>query len=62
MDPEMNMYQEARLEAYLRTTGGCALQEIVKGSIADLKKHTKDAPQSDDITVLSLRYFGKDGG
>ncbi len=62
MDPEMNMYEESRLEAYLRTTAGCALQEIVKGSIADLKKHTKDAPQSDDITVLSLRYFGKNGG
>jgi phosphoserine phosphatase RsbU/P len=59
MDPDMNMYEESRLEAYLRTTGGCALQEIVRGSIADLKKHTRDAPQSDDITVLSLRYFGK---
>ncbi len=61
MDAGMNMYQESRLEAYLRTAGGCALQEIVRGSIADLKKHTRDAPQSDDITVLSLRYFGKNG-
>jgi len=61
MDPEMNMYQEMRLEAYLRSTGGSALQEVVRGSIADLKKYTREAPQSDDITVLSLRYFGKNG-
>jgi phosphoserine phosphatase RsbU/P len=62
MDPEMNMYQESRLETYLRSTGGCGLQEMVRGSIADLKKHTREAPQSDDITVLSLRFFGKNGG
>jgi phosphoserine phosphatase RsbU/P len=61
MDPDMNMYEEARLESYLRLTGGSALADLVKGSIADLKKHTRDAPQSDDITVLSLRYIGKNG-
>jgi sigma-B regulation protein RsbU (phosphoserine phosphatase) len=61
MDPEMNMYHESRLESYLRSTGGSALQELVRGSIADLKKHTRDAAQSDDITVLSLRYFGRNG-
>lgn len=59
MDAADNMYEESRLEAYLRTTAGCSLQEIVRGSIADLKKHTHGAPQSDDITVLSLKYFGR---
>jgi len=33
----------------------------VQGSIADLKKHTRDASQSDDITVLTLRYAGRNG-
>jgi phosphoserine phosphatase RsbU/P len=61
MDTEMNQYQELRLESYLRSTGGKAVQEIVQGSIADLKKHTRGAPQSDDITVLSLRYAGRNG-
>ena len=61
MDSEMNQYQEARLESYLKSAGGSAIQEIVRGSIADLKKHTREAPQSDDITVLSLRYVGKNG-
>jgi sigma-B regulation protein RsbU (phosphoserine phosphatase) len=61
MDSDMNQYQESRLESYLRSAGGRAIQEIVRGSIADLKGHTREAPQSDDITVLSLRYLGKNG-
>ncbi len=61
MDSEMNQYKESRLESYLRSTSGKAIQEIVQGSIADLKKHTREAPQSDDITVLSLRYVGRNG-
>jgi len=61
MDSELNQYQEARLESYLRSTGGKAIQDIVRGSIADIKKHTREAPQSDDITVLSLRYIGRNG-
>jgi phosphoserine phosphatase RsbU/P len=61
MDSEMNQYQEERLESYLRSTGGKAIQEIVRGSITDIKKHTREAPQSDDITVLSLRYLGRNG-
>jgi sigma-B regulation protein RsbU (phosphoserine phosphatase) len=59
MDSERNLYNEDRLEAYLRTTNGSAVREVVEGSFADLKKYTRDAPQSDDITVLALRYLGK---
>jgi sigma-B regulation protein RsbU (phosphoserine phosphatase) len=61
MDSEMNQYQEERLESYLKTTAGISIQDIVRGSIADIKKHTLGAPQSDDITVLTLRYAGKNG-
>ena len=61
MDSEMNQYQEERLESYLKTTGGNTIQDLAKGSIADLKKHTRGAPQSDDITVLTLGYIGKNG-
>jgi phosphoserine phosphatase RsbU/P len=61
MDPDMNMYEESRLEAYLATAAGSSIQSLVQGSIADLKKHTRDALQSDDITVLTLRYAGADG-
>jgi phosphoserine phosphatase RsbU/P len=61
MDLEMNQYCEERLEAYLKTTGTSPIRDIVQGSIADLKRHTGTAPQSDDITVLSLRYVGRNG-
>jgi sigma-B regulation protein RsbU (phosphoserine phosphatase) len=61
MDPEMNQYREERLESYLKTTAGNTIQDLVKGSIADIKKHTREAPQSDDITVLTLGYIGKNG-
>ncbi len=61
MDAENNQYQEERLEQYLRTQGTATIQQFVQGSLADIKKHTRDAAQSDDITVLSLRYVGKNG-
>jgi sigma-B regulation protein RsbU (phosphoserine phosphatase) len=61
MDAEMNQYQEERLEQYLRTQGTATIQQFVQGSLADIKKHTRDAAQSDDITVLSLRFVGKNG-
>lgn len=61
MDADMNQYQEDRLEQYLKTAGAVTIQEFVRGSLADIKKHTREAVQSDDITVLSLRYIGKNG-
>lgn len=61
MDPDMNMYEESRLEAYLRTATGSSIEDLVQGSIVDLKKHTRGASQSDDITVLTLRYSGTNG-
>jgi sigma-B regulation protein RsbU (phosphoserine phosphatase) len=59
MDPENAQYDEARLKTYLESVNGSGIREIVQGNVADLKKHTRGAPQSDDITLLALRYFGK---
>jgi sigma-B regulation protein RsbU (phosphoserine phosphatase) len=61
MDAEMNMYDESRLETYLRGSAGASIQDLVRGSLVDIKKHTRDAIQSDDITVLMLRYAGSNG-
>jgi sigma-B regulation protein RsbU (phosphoserine phosphatase) len=61
MDAESGLYEESRLEAYLKTANGLGIQQLVEGSIADLRKYTREAPQSDDITVLALRYLGKNG-
>ncbi len=61
MDPDMNMFKEERLESYLRTVNGSTIHDVVKGSVAEIKKHTREAPQFDDITVMTLRYTGKNG-
>jgi sigma-B regulation protein RsbU (phosphoserine phosphatase) len=61
MDPEMNMFDEHRLVTYLKTVYGASVREVVAGSVAEIKKHTRGAPQSDDITVLTLRFAGKNG-
>jgi serine phosphatase RsbU (regulator of sigma subunit) len=44
--------------AYLKSTNGSSIHDLVKGCISDLKKFAGDARQSDDITVLTLRYLG----
>ena len=61
MDPEMNMYEDERLAAYLKKSSGLSIQELAIGSIADLKSFVGSAPQSDDITVMALRYLGRNG-
>jgi len=61
MDSEMNLFHEDRLESYLKTVTGSSISDVVTGSLSALKEHTREAPQSDDITVLTLRYCGKNG-
>ncbi|MBF8294432.1 MAG: icfG [Bacteroidetes bacterium] len=61
MDSEMNMYEDERMISYLKRTNGSSIQELAKGSIADLRSFVGGAPQSDDITVMTLRYLGRNG-
>jgi sigma-B regulation protein RsbU (phosphoserine phosphatase) len=58
MDAANNQYGDDRLKSYLATATGLTVEEIVRGNMEDLKKHTGEAPQSDDITLLALRYNG----
>ncbi len=58
MDPVFTQYEDVRLKLYLESTNGSGIRELIEGSIADLKKHTRGANQSDDITLLALRYVG----
>ncbi len=58
MDAGMNLYGEERLEEFLSGVNGSTIEEIVHGSIAQVKTHTLDAPPSDDITLLALQYNG----
>ncbi len=58
MDAGNNQYGDERLKKYLSTATGVTVEEIIKGNIRELKQYTGEAPQSDDITVLALRYNG----
>jgi sigma-B regulation protein RsbU (phosphoserine phosphatase) len=51
------LYSEERLQEVLRRLSGRPANEMVREVVADVRRHAGDAPQSDDITVLALRYL-----
>jgi sigma-B regulation protein RsbU (phosphoserine phosphatase) len=55
MNRSAEEYGEPRLENVLQNTRGRSAQEILDAIHQDVKKHTGDFPQSDDITLLVLR-------
>lgn len=56
------LYGEARAEDALSRLRGKNARAVVETIREDLRKFTGEAPQSDDITLLALRYLGTDGG
>ena len=60
MDKDKNLYSEKRLQAALNRIGTDATaQEILDEVRKDVYAHADGADQSDDITVLGVRFFGK---
>ena len=51
-------YSYERLEEFLKMSKGQSTTDIVNGSLDDVKDFVKNAEQSDDITVLTVRYNG----
>jgi serine phosphatase RsbU (regulator of sigma subunit) len=45
-----------RLEAFLEGARAAPAAELVEGSLSTLRSFVGDAPQSDDITVMAVRY------
>ena len=58
MDDGGNEYSYERLEEFLKRSKGQSTSDIVNGSLDDVKDFVKNAEQSDDITVLTVRYNG----
>lgn len=52
------LYGDNRLETYLQGHLGCSIEEIVKGTIDEVTQFSAGVPQSDDITLLAIRYNG----
>ena len=60
MDEENNQYGEERLEKCLNTVNHqCNLEFLLSGVSKSLAEHVQNAAQSDDITMLAVRFSGK---
>jgi sigma-B regulation protein RsbU (phosphoserine phosphatase) len=53
-------YGEGRLEVFLEQNKGKSIEELVKGSLSEVNGHSTGIAQSDDITLLSICYNGRD--
>ena len=58
MDEENNQYGEDRLLTCLNSTDARELPELLEHVKKDLGEHVGKAPQSDDITMLALKWRG----
>jgi phosphoserine phosphatase RsbU/P len=58
MNPSRTLYSDERLELFLGTTDSLAPRQIIDSLISDVRHFAGQAPQSDDITILALQYFG----
>ncbi len=57
-DADQNFFSEQRLEEFLRRMNGSSLPEIIQGAVGELNNFSAGVPQTDDITILALRYWG----
>ena len=61
MDTADQLFGNERTQQALLRFGNCNCAELVKGMTNELTHFTQGAEQSDDITMLALRYFGPNG-
>ena len=58
MNPAGEEFGEVRLEAVLTRTAGMPVQDVLTAVTDAVRAFAGDAPQSDDITCLVVRYLG----
>jgi len=60
MDAEKNLYTEERLQQTLNRVGtpNASAKDVLAAIRADIDAHAGGAEQSDDITMLGIRYLG----
>jgi sigma-B regulation protein RsbU (phosphoserine phosphatase) len=59
MDSSETLYSEQRLERFLANNRGSSPRQITGDLVNDVRQFAGETPQSDDITILALHYFGK---
>ena len=57
MDKDGNEFSYERLEDFLKGMKGSSATEVIKGSVETVKRFIGGAPQSDDVTVMALKYL-----
>ena len=62
MNTAQELYGEERLKRTLDANVSAAPEEIFKAVKKDRDDFVADAPQFDDITMLAMRYLGREGG
>ena len=50
------LFGDLRLEALLRRKASLEPTEIIAATLAEVQKHANGAEQSDDITVMCIKY------
>jgi sigma-B regulation protein RsbU (phosphoserine phosphatase) len=58
MNPSETLYSDQRLERFLVSNHSSLPRQIIGDLVSDVRHFAGTAPQSDDITVLALHYFG----
>jgi sigma-B regulation protein RsbU (phosphoserine phosphatase) len=61
MNPDGDQFSPERLVDSLQGVNGSTVEGIVGKVIGDVKEFTAGAMQSDDMTILAIRYDGKGG-
>ena len=56
-NPDGAMFGDARLQAALETMAHAPVEDVVKALVREVKTFAGSAPQSDDLTVVVLRYL-----
>lgn len=59
MNGARKQFGEERLATYLRRSQQSNLERLVEEAHEEIRRFTDGAPQSDDITMLTLRYYGE---
>jgi phosphoserine phosphatase RsbU/P len=57
MDEAGNQFSETRLAEFLAQANGSSATQLIHGAVDQVRRHAAGAPQSDDITALTLKYL-----
>ena len=60
MNKENALFSEERLKNDLSGSMAVPIKELAEGTVEEVEAFSRGVPQSDDITILVLRYFGRD--